>query len=86
MSTHFYNYVIAFYAVACYSMCEVISVPTAKSKAVRKYNAKTYERIEIVVPIGNKDKIKAAAERAGESVNAFINAAIQERMQKDAGN
>lgn len=61
-------------------------MPTAKSKAVRKYNAKTYERIEIVVPIGNKDKIKAAAERAGESVNAFINAAIQERMQKDAGN
>jgi len=60
-------------------------VPTAKSKAVRKYNAKTYERIEIVVPIGNKDEIKAAAEQVGESVNAFINAAIKERMQKDAG-
>ncbi len=59
---------------------------TAKSKAVRKYNAKTYDRIELVVPKGDKDKIKAAAERAGESVNAFINTAIQERMQKSTEN
>lgn len=55
---------------------------TAATRAKAKYRAKTYERIEIVVPIGNKDKIKAAAEQAGESVNAFINAAIQERIQK----
>ncbi len=55
---------------------------TARSRAARKYNAKTYDRIEIVVPKGDKDKIKAAAEQAGESVNAFINTAIQERMQK----
>lgn len=61
-------------------------MPTAKSKAVRKYNAKTYDRIELVVPKGHKETIKTAADRAGESVNAFINAAIQERMQKDAGN
>lgn len=55
---------------------------TAKSMAVRKYNAKTYDRIEIVVPKGDKDKIKEAAKQKGESVNAFINAAIQERMEK----
>jgi len=57
-------------------------MPTARTRATRKYNEKTYDRIEITVPKGDKDKIKAAAEQAGESVNAFINAAIQERMQK----
>jgi uncharacterized protein (DUF1778 family) len=57
-------------------------MPTARTKATRKYNEKTYDRIEITVPKGDKDKIKAAAEKAGESVNSFINAAIQERMQK----
>ena len=57
-------------------------MPTARSKAARKYNAKTYDRIEIVVPRGDKEKIKAAAEQARESVNTFINLAIQDRMQK----
>ncbi len=55
---------------------------TAKSMAVRKYNAKAYDRIELVVPKGHKDRIKEAAKQKGESVNAFINAAIQERMEK----
>lgn len=55
---------------------------TAKTRAVRKYNDKAYDRIELKVPKGDKDKIKTASEQAGESVNAFINAAIQERMQK----
>jgi uncharacterized protein (DUF1778 family) len=57
-------------------------MPTARTRANRKYNEKAYDRIGITVPKGDKDKIKAAAERVGESVNAFINAAIQERMQK----
>lgn len=59
---------------------------TAKTRAVRKYNEKTYDRIELKVPKGDKEKIKAAAEQAGESVNAFINAAIKERMQKSTEN
>lgn len=55
---------------------------TAATRAKAKYRAKAYDRIELVVPKGEKDKIKAAAEQAGESVNSFINAAIQDRMQK----
>lgn len=61
-------------------------MPTAKTRAVRKYNEKTYDRIELKVLKGEKDKIKAAAEQAGESVNAFINTAIHERMQKSTEN
>lgn len=57
-------------------------MPTARTKATRKYNAKTYDRIEITVPKGDKEKIKTAAEQAGESVNSFINAAIQGKMHK----
>lgn len=60
-------------------------MPTARTKATRKYNAKTYDRIEIVVPKGQKEKIKAAAEQAGESVNSFINEAIKEKIEKDTG-
>lgn len=43
--------------------------------------AKTYDRINLTVPKGKKDEIKAYAESKGESVNAFINRAIDEAMQ-----
>lgn len=53
-------------------------------KAVNKYVAKTYDRILVVAPKGSKDIIKAHAEAAGDkSVNAFINRAIDETMQRD---
>ena len=55
------------------------------SAAVKnRYNAKTYDRIEIVVPKGQKDIIKAHAdEYDGGSVNAFIQRAIRETMERD---
>ncbi|MCM1564944.1 MAG: antitoxin [Dehalobacter sp.] len=56
--------------------------PTARTRANRKYNEKAYDRIGITVPKGDKEKIKSAADQAGESVNAFINSAIQERIAK----
>ena len=58
-------------------------MPTARTKATRKYNEKSYDRIEITVPKGQKEKIKVAAEQTGESVNSFINSAIQERIEKN---
>jgi len=54
---------------------------TAKTKAVRKYNEKAYDRIELKVPKGEKEAIKAFAESKGMSLNSFINAAIQEKMK-----
>jgi len=61
-------------------------MPTARTKANRKYNEKAYDRVALTVPKGDKDKIKAFAEEEGLSLNAFINAAIQEKMEhkKDA--
>lgn len=52
-----------------------------ESKA--KYNAKAYDRINIAVPKGQKDIIKACAEAKGQSINAYINSAIEEKLKQD---
>lgn len=57
------------------------------SAAVKnRYNDKTYDRINLTVPKGQKEKIKAHAERQGESVNGFIGRAIDEAMERDSNN
>ena len=55
----------------------------ASTKAKNKYNAANYERIALVVPKGKKETIKAHAEQNGESLNGFINRAIDETMEKE---
>lgn len=50
-----------------------------------QFNLKTYDRINLVVPKGKKDIIKTYAEANGESVNAFINRAINEAMNTEEG-
>lgn len=56
----------------------------ASTRAQNKYIAKAYDRINLTVPKGDKDKIKAHADLfdAG-SVNHFINRAINEAMERD---
>lgn len=53
----------------------------AQQKATNKYIAKAYDRINLTVPKGKKDIIQAHAEANGQSVNAFINEAIDEKMK-----
>jgi len=60
-----------------------MSVSEAQKKASAKYNLKTYDRIELKVKKGEKDSIKAHAEKQGESLNAFINRAISEAIARD---
>ena len=57
----------------------------AQQKAVNKYMAANYDRINLTVPKGQKDGIKAHAEARGESVNGVINRAIDETMERDKG-
>lgn len=45
--------------------------------------AKTYDRINLTVPKGEKEIIKTHAESNGESVNGFIQRAISETMKND---
>ncbi len=55
----------------------------ARIKANNRYNEKAYDRINIAVPKGRKDLIKAHAESHGESVNGFVNRAIDETMERE---
>lgn len=50
---------------------------------VNKYINKAYDRINLVVPKGQKDVIKTHAESRGESVNGFIQRAIQTTMDNE---
>lgn len=57
---------------------------TRTSSAVKKrYNLKTYDRVEIVVPKGDKETIKRAADDVNESTNQYIGKAILARMGLD---
>ncbi|MBQ8894373.1 MAG: hypothetical protein IJ043_08200 [Clostridia bacterium] len=54
------------------------------SAAVKnKWNEKAYDRINLTVPKGQKEVIKAHADSKGESVNGFISRAIDETMKRD---
>ncbi len=54
-----------------------------KSEYRNSWIAEKLDRINLTVPKGKKDIIKAHAERKGESVNAFINRAIDETIERD---
>ena len=53
------------------------------SAAKQRYNEKAYDRLAITVPKGRKEEIKAHADANGESINGFVNRAIDEAMQGD---
>lgn len=69
----------------------------ARKKANTKFNTQAYDRIQLVVPKGQKDEIRAHAEQyqqeVGEvgkpgytpkgSINGFIVRAIDEKMARD---
>ncbi len=59
----------------------------AKKKANKKWNdanlSERYDRIQLVVPKGKKEKIKAFAESKGESLNGFVNRLIDESMKNE---
>lgn len=55
----------------------------AQQKAVSKYMKENYDVYQIRMPKGRKDEIKAHADTQGESVNGFINRAINETMERD---
>ena len=59
---------------------------TVQPRAKNKYNAKAYDRIALQVKKGRKETLKAHAEQHGESLNGFINRAIDEAMERDNSN
>jgi hypothetical protein len=55
----------------------------SSTAAQNRYIAKAYDRINLTVPKGRKEEIKAHSESLGESVNGFINRAISETIERD---
>lgn len=60
-----------------------MAVTKAQQASVNKYVKTNYDRINVTMPKGRKDIIKAHAESKGESVNGFINRAIEEAMERE---
>ena len=60
-----------------------MTVSKAQQRAVNKYMKENYDRVNLTLPKGKKDAVKAHAESRGESLNAFINRAIDEAMGRD---
>ena len=55
----------------------------ASQKAVNKYMKENYDRVNLTMPKGKKDVIQLHAAQHGESVNAFINRAIDEAIERN---
>ena len=53
-----------------------------KLARTKEYNKENYEQIKLQVPKGTKAVIKAAAEKEGKSMTAFIMEAVNEKMNK----
>ncbi len=56
-----------------------------KSAYRNSWIAEKLDRINLTMPKGKKEQVKEAADKIGLSVNAYINLAIDERMERDAG-
>ena len=68
-------------------MAENRKISKAQQKAVHKYVKNNYDRIELTIkPKGKKEKIKVHASIRGETLNGFINRAIDETMERDNDN
>ena len=68
-------------------MSEGSKISKAQQKAVNKYVKNNYDRIELTIkPKGKKETLKNHAEKNGETLNAFINRAINETMERDNAN
>ena len=60
-----------------------MAISEAQRRAVAKYNAANYERVELRLKKGKKDTVKAHADSYGESLNEFVNRAIDCQMERD---
>lgn len=56
----------------------------AQNKATQKYIKNNYDSVMLRMPKGKKEKIKAHAESQGESLNGFVNRAIDETIDRES--
>lgn len=52
-------------------------------ESIKRYQDKAYDQMLIRVPKGRKEEIKACAENRGQSINAFVVEAIDEKIEQE---
>lgn len=57
----------------------------ARKEGNKRWDEKNLDRVSIAMPKGKKDEIKAAAVASGQSMNAYIIAAIDEKIAREGG-
>ena len=60
--------------------CDEMPASKAQIKATNKYNASAYDRLNLVIPKGQKAAVEAFAKSRGESVNGLVNALLRAEM------
>lgn len=56
----------------------------AQKRSAKKWDAANLDRVSVAMPKGKKDMIKAHAGTRSESINGFINRAIDEAIERDS--
>ena len=59
-----------------------MAISKSQQAAIKRYVDAHYDRVEIKLPKGYRDRLQQAAERAGVSTTAYIKAAIDAAMEK----
>ena len=62
-----------------------MALSDARKRANAKYNAKAYDRIQLVVRKGKKQTIQNIAEEQGISLNSYTKQALQAKIKADTG-
>ena len=58
-------------------------VSKAQRKATDKYIKDTFDELKVRIPKGKKTTLQAHAADRGESLNGFVNRAIDETVERD---
>ena len=56
---------------------------TEKSAYRNNWIAEKLDRVNLTMPKGKKEHVKEVADKVGLSLNAYINQAIDEKMERD---
>lgn len=56
----------------------------AQRRASLKYKQTKVDNIQIVTPKGEREKMKAAAAAAGQSLSQYVLQAVHERMERES--
>lgn len=62
---------------------ETSKTSKAQQKAVQRYVKNNYDRVVLTLPKGKMDLIKEHSKNNNESMNVFINKAIDKAMKKN---